>query len=359
MAPRFLTMLLAATIPMAAARADWAPPADYIARQSVPFFEGKKPEQIARYLAHFNDGPHTGAVLALAAHGDSVLPLLEKLMGDTNPWVRAGAVETVAELCKRNAKDKRETSPQLSRCVAMAFKQVNDAHPAVQNALAVLVGDAVQVETAETRKIALQMAASKDPAARTKAIRMAQSWIKDPDTVVRIGMLASAAPFNTPGDWDTAHGLIKRYSTQPVARQAIPTMAEFLRNKANTRPYRGFFSDNGQFHAMIVMRDQWDAKVEKMTDVVPGICRCYTRVPYHKYPGWVKTRNLAWELLQKCSAASAPAIRATIAEEKKWLAEVPDVLLQTTTETDPTEARKKALELIGDLEKLAAGLKAK
>jgi hypothetical protein len=99
--------------------------------------------------------------------------------------------------------------------------------------------------------------------------------------------------------------------------------------------------------------------VEKLPDVVPGLCRSYVRVPYHKYPGWVKTRGLALELLQRCSAASVPAIRATVAEEEQWIAEAPDLLLQTTTETPPEDARKRARELIADLERLADQLQGK
>ena len=352
-----LITLLAVAIP--AAHAGWAADPDYIARQSLPFFKDKSPEQIAPYLCHHNGLPYQAAVLALAAHGERALPLIEELMADTHPWIRAGALDTLGEIHKHEGKEERVLTPQLSKAVGLAARLLDDPHPAVQEALGGFVGK-LRVETPQTRKMVLKMAASSDPGVRHRALNMGRHWLEHPETVVRIGMLVSAAPKgNTPGHWNLAHLLVQRYKDEPVSRKAIPTMAAVLRHKANTRPYRGFFSDGAQFRAMEVMDSHWSKEVEAIPDVVPGLCRSYVRVPYHKYPGWIKTRELAWKLLGRCTRASVPAIRATIAEEKKWLADVSDLLLQTTTETKPEDARTRAKELLARLEKLATGLQAR
>ncbi|MBL7221574.1 MAG: HEAT repeat domain-containing protein [Phycisphaerae bacterium] len=63
----------------------------YIDRVNRLPFEGQKPEEIARYPGHFSGGVAGGAVSALAEGGEKNLPLIRKLLKDTNPWIRAGA----------------------------------------------------------------------------------------------------------------------------------------------------------------------------------------------------------------------------------------------------------------------------
>jgi hypothetical protein len=192
------------------------------------------------------------------------------------------------------------------------------------------------------------------------ALRMGRYWLRDKETVVAIGAAVSAAPVgNTPSHWNLGHMLVQRYKDDPASRRAIPAMAAYIRNKANTRPYRGFFSDGAQYRAMEVMDAQWDAEVEAIPDVVPGLSRAYVRVPHHKYKGWVRTRDYARKLLERCGTrASARAVRATVAEERKWLAGVDDAMLKVVTETKAEEARPNCRRFLSDLEAIAAEIEA-
>jgi len=347
---------------------------EYIARTNARGLEGKSPREIARFLAHFNGGPAGGAVAALEAalRKDSAdfdksaggrrspLPLLiEELLGDSHPYIRAGALSVLGEIHKFTGDkgDTREATPELRRAMALAGRLIDDPHPEVQRALGGVISK-LKVETPEAHRVALGLAAHPDPSVRFSALHMGRYWLKDKATVVRIGILVSKAPEgNNPNHWNWAHMLVQRYKDDPIVREAIPVMAAFTRNKANTVPYRGFFSDGAQYRALEVMAAQWDKEVERMPNVVEALCRCYTRVPYHNYKGWVKTRQMAWDLLEKLGPASARAIRATAAEERKWLAGVDDAFLKVVTESrqKPDETREKCRGYIRQLEELAAG----
>ena len=351
-----LISVIAAAPPVAAG--GWAPDPEHITRVHMKAYEGMPPEKVARFLAHHNSFPYGAAVQTLAQRGESVLPLLKKLLGDTNPWIRGGAVATLGEMYKVDdpKAPARQATPELEAALALMGKLAADNHPAVQAAMGAFIEN-TRLETPGTRKIILTMARSPDASVRSKVVMMGRGWLKDPETIVKIGMLVSAAPEgNTPGIWSKAHLLIHKYKDQPLSRPAIPIMARYIRNKANTVPYRGFFSDGAQNRPLDVMLAHWDAEIEKLPDVVPAICRAYVRVPYKDYPGWVKTRDFAKELLDKLTPVSAPAIRATVAEEKKWIAEVSDQMLTTVTEGKPPEARVKVAEFIGHLEQLAEKL---
>ena len=347
---------------------------EYIARTNARGLEGKSPKEIARFLAHFNGGPAGGAVAALEAalRKDSadfnksaggrrspLPPLIEQLLGDSHPYIRAGALSVLGEIHKFTGGkgEVREATSELRRAMALAAMLIDDPHPEVQRALGGFVSK-LKVETPEAHRVALRLAAHPDPSVRFSALHMGRYWLKDKATVVRIGILVSKAPEgNNPNHWNWAHMLLQRYKDDPIVREAIPVMAAFIRNKANTVPYRGFFSDGAQYRALEVMAAQWDGEVERMPNVVEALCRCYTRVPYHNYKGWVRTRQMAWDLLKKLGPASARAIRATAAEEKKWLANVDDAFLKVVTETrqNPDETREKCKGYIRQLEELAAG----
>ncbi|MHC4503377.1 MAG: DUF6288 domain-containing protein, partial [Planctomycetota bacterium] len=336
---------------------------EYIARTNARGLEGKSPREIARFLAHFNGGPAGGAVAALTAYGKKdasrVADLIETLLGDSHPYIRAGALSVLGEMHKFTGGkgDTREATPELRRAMTLAGRLIDDPHPEVQRALGGVVSK-LKVETPDAHRVALRLAAHPDPSVRFSALHMGRYWLKDKATVVRIGILVSKAPEgNNPNHWNWAHMLLQRYKDDPIVREAIPVMAAFIRNKANTVPYRGFFSDGAQNRALDVMAAQWDKEVERMPNVVEALCRCYTRVPYHNYKGWVKTRQMAWDLLKKLGPASTKAIRATAAEEKAWLANVDDAFLKVVTETrqKPDETREKCRGYIRQLEELAAG----
>jgi hypothetical protein len=350
----FLLSLLAA-VPVLAG---WACDPEYIVQRHMKFFEGKTPEQIARFLAHPSGHPYAAAVKSLAARGEEALPLIKKLLGDSHPWIRGGAIDALGAMygVDPQSKEPRVVTPELQRATDLVARLAADTHPAVQAALGSFV-EGTRLETDQTAKIILVMAANPDPSVRFKTLRMGRYWLKNPETVMRLATIVSAAPQgNTPNHWNWAHMLLERYKDDPRVRKSIPTMARFLRNEANSAPHRGFFSDGAQNRVLNILMAQWDAEVEAMPDVVPGICRCFVRVPYKDYPGWVKTRKLAADLLMRLTPMSAKAVRATIAEEKQWLATVEEPVLQRTIESDLEQARAHCQRSIQALEEVATRL---
>jgi hypothetical protein len=329
----------------------------YIARTNEVAFAGKPPEEIAPYLSHFNGGPYGGAIRAMVAHGDSAAPLMLKLMADENPWLRGAAVQVLAEVHRFDGdpKARRQVSPQLQTAIAQIGRLVDDSHPAVQAALGSFV-DKVRLETEETRQIVVKMAGNDDAGVRYTAANMARLWLEDPDTVIRVGMLVSQAKKgNTPRHWQFAHMAIARHKDDPRCRPAIPIMAAYIRNTANTVPIRGFFSDSAQHVPLQVMKAQWDEEVQQMENVVPALCCGYVRTStpsVKSYRGWHEMRLTAQELLEKLSPTAAPALRSAIAEQEKWLAEVDDPQLCLTLQLGPEEARQTVRERINYLKGL-------
>ena len=335
---------------------------DYIAATNALAFKGLSPEQIARFLAHFNGGPYGGAARAMMSHGESISPLLMKLMGDENPWLRGAGVSLLGDIHRDpgGGKGTRQPDAKVTAAVAKVGPLVDDPHPAVQAALGSFV-QKVRVESPATRRIVIKMAASDDAGVRYTAANMARLWLRDPETLIRIGTLVSGAPKgNTPRHWQFAHMAIARNKTDPRCRKAIPVMAAFLRNTANTVPIRGFFSDSAQHVALQVMAAQWDADVQAMPNVVAGVCCAYVRTstpPVKSYRGWHALRETAKGLLTKLTPAAAPALRVAIAEQKKWLATVDDARLALILQLGPDDARRTVRERIAYLETLAAKLK--
>jgi len=205
----------------------------------------------------------------------------------------------------------------------------------------------------------LRLAQSPDLALRSAALEMARGFIEDPDTDVKIGIYSSARPKNVARSWGTAHGLIARYKDRAVSRQAIATLARFQRDTANTLPLRGMFSDGPQIQATAVLLAQWDADVQKMPGVVAAVCRTYVRAPYSLHPGWVTLRERAGKLVLSLDRDAVPAMRAAIAEERQWLAEISaDDVLAATFGLKKAEDRKRCTDFIAYLEYLADTLEA-
>ncbi|MCP5117052.1 MAG: hypothetical protein GY953_40020 [bacterium] len=195
----------------------------------------------------------------------------------------------------------------------------NDPHPAVSQAVAELnVG--LQVDSPATRKMALFMAGNSDKDIRRRALEIGKSIIRDPDTQVKIGITVSGFPDNDAKTWGGAHQLIEKHKADPVCRQAIPALTDFLYEVANVQPVRGMFSGEPQMSALGTMQAQWDNKLEAMPKVVPAVCRVYVRVP----AGWMDARALSLEILKQMSPSAAPAIRAAAVEERKWITGISD-----------------------------------
>lgn len=355
---KFLTMLgLMTFLPSAVVGNGWAPSGAKITEDCKRFFKGKSPEEIARYLVHPYSAAAGGAAQALADHGKKALPLIERLLKDSHPGVRLGALKALAHMyaedkTKSGESEERELTPELARVLATVASMTDDPNEWVKGALGGVV-KAVGIQNEHTHKVVLRMAASPDPGIRASALNMGRHWIKDPKVVVRIGTTVSAAPEgNTPRHWDLAHYILQQH--KPHARESIPTIARFLNREAHRQ--RGMFSDGAHFRGLDIIEHHWDKSVERTPELVKGLCRCYVRVPYCDYPGWVRTREQVRRLLDKLSPESAPAIRKAVAAERQWLEKSSEASLKRATETAAEKARGTYVKFLRDLEELATRL---
>lgn len=291
-------------------------------------FRGKSPEYIAKFFVHPNGHAANAAMLAMQTeHGKQAIPLLTKLLKDDHPIMRFSAVQVLGDILmpkpekRRRSEEPSQVTPEIEQLVKLIEPLSNDMHPAVNQAVSQKFLE-LGVETPATRRMAIQMANSPDLNTRTKALEIGQRVISDPDTQVKIGMAVSVH-VNIPAVWGRAHGLIAKHKDDSVCRQAIPTLAHFLRNVANTRPVRGMFSDSPQSAALQTLDAQWCDEVEKMKDTVPGVCCAFVRLPV----GWMESRKFSLDILKKMSPAAAPTIKAYVKSERQWLKEVNDILM--------------------------------
>ena len=334
----------------------WAMNSEQVEELMTASYRKMPTETLARHLAHPNGHAGWFVIKTLAERGDEAMPLLEKLVTDTHPLVRQGAMAALIEIRKIDQGDAPQDTPETRRLIGQMKTLVDD--PNLAASIVGFLKDA-KIDNADVREIALRLAQSSDLALRGAALDMARGFLKDPDTVVKIGMYASAGPKNIPRSWGTAHGLIARYKDQEVSRQAIATVARFQRDTANTLPVRGMFSDGPQIHATALLIAQWDAEVQKMPEVVPAVCRTYVRAPYSLHPGWVTLREQAGKLVLLLDRDAVPAIRATLAEEKQWLAELSaDDVVAATFGLKKAEDRKRCEDFIEYLQYLADTLEA-
>jgi hypothetical protein len=333
----------------------WAMNSEQVAELQAVGYQDMSPEQIARFFAHPNGHAGYYAIRAMAERGDTAVPLLDKLVTDSHPLVRQSALAALIEIRKQKLGDTPQDTPEIRHLIAQMKGLVDD--PTLAGSIVNFIQH-VGIENEDVHEIAVTIAQNSEPNLRSGALKMGRQLLKDPDTVVKIGMYSSAAPKNTPRTWALAHGLVARYKSDKVSRQAIPAVASFLRDTANTRPVRGMFSDSPQKSALAVIDAQWDADVQKMPEVVPAICRTYVRAPYSKYPGWITNREQVGRLLLRLDREAVPAIRATVAEEKRWLAEASGEGLATNYELKSDEARKRCEGFIAYLEYLADTLAA-
>jgi len=107
----------------------------YIQQTNKRGFDGMAPEQIARFFNSPSHSPMDGAVLALAERGEEVVPLLKRLLSDTHPGVRCGALGVLSNLYEHEGDEYRHEVPEeLKEIIDLAQPLTRDEHPMVRNA---------------------------------------------------------------------------------------------------------------------------------------------------------------------------------------------------------------------------------
>ncbi len=334
----------------------------YIQRVNRESFEGAEPEEIARYLAHFSGGVSGGAVAALAAGGEKNLPLVKKLLKDTNPWIRGGAVRVLCAMYapKREGKKPptpREITPELKKVMDLVGGMLKDPHPEVQASVGVFYKN-VGVENAMVHKVLIAQACDADPRVRSQTAEAIRHWIKDPGTRVRVGMEVLRRPDGV-SPHALALGAIYLWQHKDEAREALPVVVRYLNVKAHT--IRGFFTNSPYQRGLNLIEHYFDEKLEQSPGVVLAVCRSVVRIPYETYGGWMDARKTAVRIIEKMGPGSAGAVRAAADAEDAWLAASTDDEIRAVTPargTDVGTPREEAVKRVKYLRDVAAWLEA-
>lgn len=333
---------------------------EYIEQVNRDSFQGLKPEEIARYLAHFSGGVSGGAVRALAAGGEKNLPLIQKLLKDTNPWIRGGAVRVLTAMyappkSKKGDDMAPEMTPQLEAATALIKTMLDDPHRDVQASVGAFFSRA-RVENEFVHKVLIAQAADVDPGIRGRTASAIRHWIKDPHTRVRVGMEVLARPAGV-----SPHSLSKSSAYllehKDLARPAIPVIVRYLNDKAHT--VRGFFTNGPYQRGLALIEHHFDDELEKTPGLVQAVCRSVVRIPYSNYAGWMDARRRAIAIIERFRPASAPAVRAAAAEEIKWLDSLTDDEIRAVAPAGKNQdARQECLKRVKYLREMAAWLEA-
>ncbi len=331
----------------------------YISGVNRMSFKGRKPEEIARYLAHFSGGVVGGAVGALAEGGEKNLPLIRKLLKDTNPWIRGGAVRVLCAMYKpadapkgKGPKTPPEITPELKKVMDLVGSMRDDPHPEVQAGIGSFFQN-IRVENEFVHKILIAQAADLDPSVRSKTASLVRHWIKDAGTRVRVGTEVLRRPDDV-SPHSLALASIYLWQHKDESRHAIPVVVRYLNVKAHT--IRGFFTNSPYQNGLKLIEYHLDDKLEKSPGTVQAVCRSIIRVPFNTYGGWMDARKTAVRIMDKLKPSSAAAVRAAATEEIKWLEASSDDEIQAVVQNK--DARAQCLIRVKYLQAMSAWLAA-
>jgi len=322
-------------------------------------FEGQKPEEIARYLGHFSGGVVGGAVGALAEGGEKNLPLIKKLLKDSNPWIRGGAVRVLCAMYKpadmpkkKGPRTPTKITPELKQIMELVGGMRSDPHPEVQAGIGTFF-QSIRVENEFVHKILIAQAADIDPSVRSKTASLVRHWIKDTKTRVRVGMEVLKRPDDV-SPHSLALAAIYLWQHKDESRQAIPIVVRYLNVKAHT--IRGFFTNAPYQNGLKLIEYHFDDKLEKSTGTVQAVCRSIIRIPFNTYGGWMDARKTAVRIMDRLKPSSATAVRAAAAEEIKWLESCSDDEIKAVVQNK--DAREQCLIRVKYLQAMATWLAA-
>lgn len=306
-------------------------------------FEAKRPEQITPFLAHYSALVSEGAAVALARKGPAVVPLLKKLLCDTSPYMRAGAIVAFAEMYgikddvkgKKDGAEKRKAvqmTPELREVIDMISSMKNDSNSEMQRAMATFYM-ALNLENEEVLNVMVALARSPDYDLKRVAAPHVRSdnLIRDPKTKLLIATAILSDPGNMANGIQNhdLDGICLWLQSQIVdqgkkgydVRPVVPAICKYLRYYAHER--NGFFSNGPYERGYPVIKYYYDKdpQLEKTENVVEAVCTGMNRIPYSGWRGWVRSREFAVDIFRKFSPATIPAAEACVAVERKWTAE--------------------------------------
>jgi len=296
-------------------------------RQSVDwFFEGKSPEEIARYLPYPDWNGAQAAYEALASHGPAALGLLERLVEDSHEGIRTGAWDAISELRARG----QLPDDAAARLATVAAKRAPTETGPVGAALLRAVAPLAQGD--ELATVLAAAAALPDVSARGAVADIARNRLKDrPDAMVNVMKVIVEGRLNH-GDIAMLGGALVSISSHAKlleARASVPAIARVLNGDAPDT--RGMFSNGLMSGGLDTIDQQFDEPLEQTPLLVPGLCRCFVKVPDIDHPAWTFPNLYLRRLLYRLSTASVDRIDATVAE----IAAAPDAGLNENRRAEP------------------------
>jgi hypothetical protein len=184
-------------------------------RRSVAWaFEGKSPEQIARYLPFPDWNGSQAAYQALAAHGAKAVPLLTRLVADSHAGIRVGAWDALGDMDEKGLLSD-EAKKTFS---ALAASRIAGEEPTVGQALGRAAAPMAKGE--DLAAILAGIATMPDIKARELATNIARKRLADrPDLMIKVLTLVAAGGLDN-GDIRVlggAMGGISRHAELPEA----------------------------------------------------------------------------------------------------------------------------------------------
>jgi len=256
---------------------------EYISRTNQRGFDGMAPEKIAGFLAHFSGAPAGGAALALAEHGEKVLPLLKRLLKDKHHGIRAGALATLRHMYASDSAEYRTDVPaEQAEIIKLVRPLINDEFPLVRRAASGLI-IGMKVLNEDIHEILFELAKHeggsvanvnryglKDPAVRTKlSMQLIDTANRVRDTVpdrYKPMIVATTAHLELCG---------------PHVQTAIDTL-----NNPEVLMMYGFFSNhppNGALHILERYADD-PLVLEHLPDILRFAARKQSEVNSYWYP---------------------------------------------------------------------------
>lgn len=356
-----LLMLAALSFPC---RGEYAPMPKVVISMQKKAFQGKSPEEIASFLAHPDESTQKAAAAALADNPATAMPLIEKLLTDTNPWIRAGAVDVMTNMVeavvmkrgpqiapsplskKQNGnttiEEKKEAQLKLTATRLLQKYLSEETESAVLNAICSLFRKASfdpEVLAYFVKKAIL----SEHPSTRINALKVFEGRNHSEKDLLWAGLLAlERYDGSIHQEILSIMNAVECGMQQENGNTAIPAIASHLLNKVNGGhpAFRKKYWFQVVDQELNVLEKHWSWEVEKQKDVVPGLCRAVVRLPYNKGGRHVKynLRERSKILLRRCSWTAAPVIRESAEKELEWLNSASDVDLKEIVTCLSTEA---------------------
>jgi len=227
-------------------RDGWAHSPAYIKQTNMQGFEGMSAEQIAPFVGHFSGGVSDGAIEALAGRGEEALPLLKRMLGDSHPGIRSGAVDTLTRIYASGISEHRTEVPEnLEQIIRLVRPMLDDESILVRNAVS---GFVINIKVVNEdiyemiHKLALQGG---------NVHNFVRHVVKEPEVRTRLGMAIidynNKARITSPGTYIPMICITTSHleKCQPYMQTAIDTI-----NNPEVQIMYGFFSNHPEDAAL-------------------------------------------------------------------------------------------------------------